>query len=140
MQKVPEKPRLLYLILCEAYTADATGKRSLIGTFDRIWARRLPYVFHRFNIVTGWEGLDGDYVMKIEIQDREGKQVFTSPPIGLRFKSPLYREDAIIEIVSLKFETAGIHQVKVSLGEDCILTYPVLVEEVPDNKAEEVKA
>lgn len=137
--KIPSKPRLLYLILCDTFTSDASGKKSLIGTFDRIWARKLPYSFPRLAIVTGWEGIEGDYTMHVEILAPNERPVFNSPRIGLRFQRPLYREDAIIQLENLKFSQPGIHHVRVSLGKDQISTYPLLVEELSENETEKLR-
>ena len=128
------KPHLLYLILCDMAPQDGNGKKSLIGTFDRIFFQNKPYVFHRFSIVTGWEGMDGDYVMHVEIADPNGKRLFVSPPLGLKFGKPLYRADFVVEVEGLTFETPGIYQVQVFLEKQKrpIQTHPLLVEQIPD--------
>ena len=139
VSEIPKKPRLLYLLLCDAVTTDRQGKKSLIGTFDRIFSNKFPCSFGRFSIVTGWEGIEGDYTTKVEIEAPNQKSIFTSPPLGLRFGRPLYRSDAIVEIEGLKFNDPGIYWVWVLLGEKRRLSYPLFLEETSEVKAEEQK-
>lgn len=138
--KLAQKPRLLYFILCETVATGDQGKKSLIGTFDRISSSKFPCVFRRFSIVAGWEGVEGDFTMSVEIEDPNGMQVFTSAPLGLRFGRPLYRADAIIELEGLKFEKPGVYHVCVSLEKARILAHPLLVEKIQEAETEKKTA
>ncbi|MBI4313927.1 MAG: hypothetical protein HY594_03840 [Candidatus Omnitrophica bacterium] len=125
---LPGKPRLLYLVLCDTFTTDSFGKKTLVGTFDRVTSSVFPCLARPFHIVTGWEGLEGDYAMTVEIQDVQGKRVFSSPKIGLRFSGPLQRADAIIQVSGLKLENPGVHSVLALLEGSPQGSHPLLVE------------
>ena len=122
-------PHLLYLILCDS-VEPSNGKKNFLGTFDRISASEFPCIFRRFSIVTGWEGFEGDYVMNVEIEDPDGKQIFSSPPLGLRFQRPLCRADFIIEVEGLKLDRPGIYQVQILLKNKRVSFYKVSVEKI----------
>lgn len=130
-QSMGRKPRLLYLLLCEGITMDNQGKKTLTGTFDHISSTDLPFVFPHFCIITGWEGLEGDHLIKVEIETPDEQSIFKSPPLGLRFKAPLRRADGIVEVTNLKFTTSGIHQVKVLLKEKLMMSHPLFIEKIP---------
>ena len=122
-----KKPRLLYLILCDTLTTDSYGKKTLVGTFDRLSSAQLPCVIRLFNIVTGWEGLEGDYTMTAK-NEGQNAIVFSSPPIGLRFEKPLHRADAILQVANLKFDEPGLYTVTISLSDGRSWSHPLLVE------------
>lgn len=141
MPRSQKKPTLLYLVLCEQFTQDASGKRSLMGTFDRISSSSFPFVFPHFSIVTGWEGIEGDYVVRVKVEAPDSKSVFASPLFGLQFRKPLYRSDLVVEVQGLKFEVPGVYSVMVLQGEKekPLAAHPLLVERIPDTQPQEVQ-
>lgn len=141
MPKSQKKPTLLYLVLCEQFTQDASGKKSLMGTFDRISSSSFPFVFPRFSIVIGWEGIEGDDVVKVKVEAPDGKSIFASPLFGLQFRKPLCRSDLVMEVQGLKFEVPGVYSVVVLRGGKAkpLATHSLLVERIPDTQPQEVQ-
>ena len=81
-------PFLLALLLCDCVITDSeTGKRSVIGIFDKIWSPAEP-IFQRVALFARLTDMEGEYRFSIRVVhvlgDSENMvaqgQVFVSPP------------------------------------------------------------
>lgn len=103
---LPEKPDVKALLLCDRVQRDsATGKFTIMGVFDRIWARAFPANQGEFGVYANVTNMNGSYLFSI--------QFFLARPEGdeqlaeLRGQQPHFVRDPLARI-ELGFNLPGI--------------------------------
>lgn len=123
------KPKLLYLVLCDGISTEPdTGKKTLLGVFDRLIAKALPGNYPSMTIVTGLEGGVAPYEVSIAILGPTEQRVFCSPTVAVAPKAPYQREDIILQVNGLPLSGPGRYVIQILIGGEPIGSYPLFVE------------
>lgn len=123
------KPKLLYLVLCDGFSTEPnTGKKTLLGVFDRATAKVLPGNYPSMTIVAGLEGGEASYEVRVVILGPTKEKVFSSPTVGVTPKVPYQREDIILQVNGLHLPGPGRYEVQILVGGEPLGSYPLFVE------------
>ncbi len=128
------QPKVLYMVLCDGFSTEPnSGKKTLLGVFDKIAFKNFPSAYPSFTIAIGLEGGQDHYELGTVVKDPSNKIVFRSPTVGVTPKAPYYREDVILQINGFKFEGGpGRYVVDVTINNTGVLSsHPIFVEQVP---------
>lgn len=111
------KPKLLFVIVCDAVAQSPDGKKTLYGLFDRIATLRIPCVHPSFSIMVRWGYGDGKHSMKIRIVD-SNREVAFEPADECKFEITdlLSTTDIVLNIQNMTFKKTGMYWVEVYLN------------------------
>ncbi|MBI5408072.1 MAG: hypothetical protein HZA14_01750 [Nitrospirae bacterium] len=125
-------------VLCDAAT-DYQGKLNVLGTFDTIWAKKMPAVHPQCAIALRIRFMkmeEGAHAVKINIVDEDGKGVV--PPleagVNIRFKdTPLtsLAANMIFNLQGLKFPKQGEYAVDLAIDGRHEASLPLYINPVP---------
>ncbi|MDZ4816975.1 MAG: hypothetical protein SGI71_11995 [Verrucomicrobiota bacterium] len=81
MNLPPWEGELECLLVCDAI-ANSSGKNSLIGVFNRIWASQFPCIYPHMSVYLRMRLTTGSYQFEIQIIDSDQHIIFrTNPPM-----------------------------------------------------------
>ena len=127
--------------LCD-FAADYNGKMVISGTFDALAAKALPVVHPQcvlaMRICMTPED-SGEHDMTINIIDADGKSL-DEKNMPVRIKMPVQVPDNasfvtrnfVMNFQGLRFPTAGIYSVDVSVNEELVARLPLRIVQVQD--------
>ena len=131
--------KLLYLVICDSFSTEpTTGKRSFQGLFDKIMVNKLPSSHSMLTVAFGLEGGEGTCQIWTKLINPDGKEILGSPIIPVTPKDPYRREDMILQLNGLKFETLGRYEVRVVSGEKeqrVLGSHPIYIEQIQSSDA-----
>ncbi len=73
--------------LCDYASTDTNGKASIIGEFDRVFARQVPFTYPFFYVSAKWEGNDGEQItlgVRITAPSKKVVGEVTTSPITIK--------------------------------------------------------
>ena len=73
MAEKPDKPNLIYAIICDDVRMEERNKVSLMGLFENIYLDKINESHPKFAIVTGWKGAAGTFKIEINLVSPDGK-------------------------------------------------------------------
>ena len=130
---------IVLFALCDAAT-DYQGKLNILGTFDAIWAKKMPAAHPmcavalrlRFSKIE-----EGDHKIRINIIDGDGKAVV--PPletgINVRFRDAPRTSIAanmILNLQGLKFPDFGEYSIDLAIDGKHMASLPIYVNQTPE--------
>ena len=99
--------------LCD-YAQDNNGKLTIVGTFDRLYARSFPVVHSHMSVVTRLRfpaEKEGHHQIKIRLTDNEGKEMlqpvegsFTTSLTSGMLYAPV---NLVFNFINIQFKSAG---------------------------------
>lgn len=110
------KPKLNFVVLCDAVGHGPDGKKTLYGLFNRIVAREFPHAHPSLAIVTRWSCGVGPHSMHLRIVDSDKTVVFE--PTGqctFTLEHPLASADVVLNVAPLMFPRPGTYWIQVLL-------------------------
>ena len=120
--------RVRLAVLCDYALTSEDGKVSAIGIFSTISFGSLPANYPRFFVVVIVSLPPGSHTARINMIGPTGAEVIPSgPEMGLEVPEGANESNLIIGFDNLGFETAGIHQLNLSLDDAPALTIPFTV-------------
>ena len=131
--------------LCD-FAADYNGKMVISGTFDALAAKALPVVHPQcvlaMRICMTPED-SGEHDMAINIIDEDGKSL-DAKSMPVKIKMPVQVPDNVsfvtrnfvMNFQGLRFPTAGIYSVDVSVDEELVARLPLRIVQVQDQPAQ----
>ena len=129
-------------VLCDAATDD-NGKLNLLGTFDTIYAPKLPAVHPQCAValrVTFMSGDEGERKLKLNFVDADGKSIMPPVEIPVAVTLPddahFLTRNFIVNIQGLKFAEAGLYSVDVRLDDKSQAGIPLWVKMLPHRRRE----
>jgi hypothetical protein len=104
----PPHPDLAAMLVCDQVIRDQlTGKASVIGIFDRIFAAAFPATHARLTVYVSVRDAEGDYRLRLDmVRIRDGMTVGRADApitVGDRF-SPA---ELVFELMGLRFDESG---------------------------------
>jgi hypothetical protein len=130
--------------LCD-FAADYNGKMVISGTFDALAAKALPVVHPQcvlaMRICMTPED-SGDHDMTINIIDADGGSldpknmpVKIKMPVKVPENMSFVTRNFVMNFQGLRFPTAGIYSVDVSVDEELVARLPLRIVQVPEQQA-----
>lgn len=123
--------------LCDAAT-NSHGKLNLLGTFDTIWARKLPAshqycaiaVRLRFSLIE-----QGVHAFKINLVDQDGRLVtsFLDKKIPVNIKAPQTSGtlNLVLNIPNLKLPRYGAYSIALLVDGRPLMSLPLFIRQPP---------
>lgn len=104
-------PELVALLTCDATAADPSGKTTLYGVFDLIWAQQYPVVHPQLSIFCKcFFSAAGEARLSIERPDG-GSLLALEPPIRAEAPGAV---QAIYTIAGLQFPSEGEYKIRLA--------------------------
>lgn len=127
-----EMPIGLALIVCDTVIQDReTGKRSLIGMFDRLHARQFPCVHPAMFVYVSATSGRGEYETQIVCRHGQtDKRAFTISG-KIRFPDPLQVVELTCHVQGAKFEEPGEYWVELQIDDVPMMMRRLFIEEAP---------
>jgi len=124
-------PNLQSSLLCDDVRQEKNGKFMLIGLFDRFGLPKFPITVPRIFVVNKWCSGEGEFKQQSKIIRPDGKTALvTGKPIDVKLRNSIQSATSIEIFVNIQFHEAGIHWVEVSLEDELVIRYPLIVEQV----------
>jgi hypothetical protein len=120
------------LLVADYATLDASGKLTVVGVFNKIFASKFPvkhpllYVTIRFVAELG--ETERDRTLEVFLVDQDYNQIWGSPPLKFRMEKPASGEVAeftpIVALQQLEFQKPGKYAFKVRVDNDIVGSIP----------------
>jgi len=124
-----ETPMGLALLLCDVVIEDkTTGKKSLIGLFDRIHTQAFPCVHSSMAVFVSLTGGHGDCPCEITCRHEDGETVAFSLRGDIKFPDPAKVVDLIFRLNGVRFPKPGTYWVHFFADEVPIMMRPLRLE------------
>lgn len=94
-----------------------TGKWSVIGIFDKIYAAEFPCIHPSLALYVRFAGAEGRYRVKVEFRDEDGKVVSAFERIEFEAKDPLHGGDFGVTTHGLPLKQPGRYQFRLVLND-----------------------
>jgi hypothetical protein len=128
------------ITLCDAAT-DYSGKLNILGTFDTVWVRQIPFNYPhcavalrlRFNRVE-----EGDHRLKVNFVDEDGRLVLPSIDANLAVRFTSNEESTVANLVmnmqQIKFSKYGQYSIDIAINGRQEASLPLWVKSLPNQE------
>lgn len=124
-------PVVTATLLCDQVIVDAlSGKKSLIGIFDRISATDFPSVHTRMVLFVSMTEWHGNKNWRVRIQDSQLHIIFNIEGTHEHL-DPLQPVDFMFDMVGIIFPSEGDYQLEVSVDGTFISQRSIIVRRIP---------
>jgi len=106
-KKASDLPVMHCFLSCDGVSHEPSGKRSLHGLFDQIFATEFPTQFKPFALFVRLMGGSGKYTVTIQGTGTDGKLVGTHESIDSKFK-PTMGAEMVVQISPLALLKPGV--------------------------------
>ena len=113
-------PTPIALVICDDVRSDRSGKRSLVGLFNRIVFSRFPAKQNRVCVFVSVTSLRPSTICKIDLVNAETDEPLAVMQGPLQNHDPVIVCDLVFRINNLRFRTPGTYYVRF-WGNDQIL-------------------
>jgi hypothetical protein len=130
-----ETPMGLALLVCDTVIEDRlTGKKTLVGLFDRVHAPSLPWIHPTMNIFVSLTGGRGQYPCEVVCRNADESTVAFSAKGNVALRDPRQVVDLIFRLAGVRFEKTGMYWVHFLVDAVPIMMRPLIVQEPPRGK------
>lgn len=135
----PEIPMGLALVLCDTIIEDRiTGKKSLIGMFDRLASGNFPCVHPHLSILVSLTSGKGKYPCKIVCTHVEADTIAFQGEGEIELQHPHQVVDIAFNFHGIKFPNPGTYNLQFLVDDFPVMTRRVFLEQIkkkPTDKA-----
>lgn len=129
------KPNLQFSVLCDDVRREENGKFMLIGLFEAINARKFPATHACLYVVNRWCKGEGEFRQKIRIvNSMDGIAIFQTPDQPFRLQDIDAHHTLVSKVNNIAFPSAGKYWVEISLNDELVLNYPIILKETGQAK------
>lgn len=133
-----ERPIGLALLLCDSVIQDkATNKRTLIGLFDRLASRHLPFVHQRLSVYISLTSGRGDYLCEVRCRHTDSATTIFAIKTRVHMDNPLAELQLVFNVAGARFTHAGMHWLEFSVDSIPIMMRRLQVVILPDSRPAE---
>lgn len=130
----PIKPCKEAMLLCDqVITEAATGKKSLIGVFERICVLKLPCTHPALAVYVKFTGAQGSYQFRLELVDLQSNRVVGASVLpALAVEDRLGSYELVFNLRNTIFQSEGKYEFRI-YADDAVFgakTFSVAVEQV----------
>lgn len=133
MEKNPEEPTCLAILLCDdVYRDERTKKLVIVGTFNQVSSRVFPCAHQRMRVLFTLTNAKGDYDLALTIEhEKTGHEI-----LGIKgkatLKDPLQISDFDVGIENLVLPEPGKYWVILKADGELIAQRPFLADRIVD--------
>ncbi len=129
-----ETPMGLALVLCDTIIEDrATGKKSLIGLFDRLGSSQFPCMHPHLSILVSLTSGKGKYPCEILCTHVDGDKAFGGKG-EIELKSPHQVVDIAFNFHGVRFPKPGIYNLQFLCDGFPVMTRRLFIEQIQPKK------
>lgn len=126
--KPPEDPIGLALILCDQIIEDKhTGKKSLIGMFDRVHAGSFPCAHPSLSIFVALTNLEGEVPCEIVCRHADGEPVAFAAKGKISFPDPARVAELVFHFKNVRFPGPGTYWLQFLADDLPVMVRPLFV-------------
>ena len=130
------KPMGIAMIVCDEIIEDRhTGKKTLVGLFSRIHAKKFPAVHPKMNLFISFDNAKGHYHSAIRIIREKTSEIIAEAKGEIRVKSPVDVTEMNITFLSLKFPNPGVYNIEFYCEDELVLQRRFVIENMPEQKS-----
>ena len=103
-------PKINAMLICDyVITEQGTKKKSLIGVFENINARKFPCMHHALSVYVKLTEAQGDYQFRLEMVDLKTDTMAGKGqlPNAVHIDNPLATHEIVFNLKGLKFQHPG---------------------------------
>lgn|SRR3989338_2753726 len=127
---MPSKPKIItFLIADNVMQEKGSNKWSAIGIFDRIHASKFPTLHTNMALYMKLSDAEGEYDIRIEFVDSDGRKLSIFEGIKLRVGSKLNHPDFGIRAQNLMIPKPGKYHFDLYFNNELCESYPLIAEE-----------
>ncbi len=119
---------ITFLIADNVIQEKGTNKWSVIGIFDRIYAVKFPYLHTHMALYIKFSDAEGEYNVRVEFTDSEGKKLSVFKGIKLKVNSKLDYPDFGIKTQNLIIPKPGKYHFDLYFNDNLCKSYPLIVD------------
>ena len=132
-----ETPMGLALLVCDTVIEDRlTGKKTLVGLFDRVHVRSLPWVHPAMSVFVSLTGGRGEYPCEVVCRFADESVVAFSAKGKVVLRDPRQVVDLIFRLSGVRFEKTGLWWMHFLVDSVPIMMRPLLVRKPPAKKSD----
>ena len=106
-------PVLVAALICDAAALDrTTGKKTLVGIFDRLYVRAFP-TLHPMALYLKLADAEGNYKFQVKMVHRDTEEVLATVNAEITVKDRLLSNDFYMDADSLPFPRPGRYEFQV---------------------------
>jgi len=125
------RPVNLAIIVCDSIIDDRkTGKKTLVGVFNRIAAGSFPCVHHSLSVFVSLTDGRGEYEAELRCVNSATEQPIVEAKGKVGFRNPNDVVEIGFELRGLKFPEPGLYQFEFLCNGEPIGQRPFIVEEI----------
>ena len=123
-----ETPMGLSLLICDSVIEDKhTGKKSLVGLFDRIQTQNLPCLHPAMAVFVSITGGRGEYPCDITCRHQDGNTLAFEAKGQVTLRDPRQVVDLVFRLNGVRFPTVGLYWVTFQVDEVPIMMRPLQI-------------
>ncbi|MBQ6472645.1 MAG: hypothetical protein IJJ33_11720 [Victivallales bacterium] len=127
---LPELPKGLALLICDTLIEDMrTKKKSLIGLFSQITAKKFPYIHPSMTLFISMTGAKGEFKCTLACNREEDGESVISVPCKMETGSPRDVADLVVSLRSMRFTKPGRYMFRVLVDGVPVMMRPLNVVE-----------
>ena len=132
----PSKPKIITFLIADSVIQEkGSNKWSVIGIFDRIFASKFPTLHNNMALYMRLSDAEGEYDIRIEFVDSEGKKLSVFEGIKLKVGSKLNHPDFGIRTQNLIIPKPGKYHFDLYFNDQLCESCPLIVEEIGKTNA-----
>lgn len=123
-------------LLCDAAT-DQQGKLNILGAFDNIFVKAMPFRYPAFSIASRIrfkKNEEGEHLVKISIVDADGNPIGPKPEGKITVRVDDNIDSAVVNLIlniqGIEFKEYGRYQVDLIVDDNVYATLPLRVSRV----------
>ncbi len=133
---VSPKPKVNAMLICDKVITEAgTNKKSLIGIFENINARKFPCVHAFLSVYIKLTDAQGAYKFRLDLVDLESGTVIGNGkiPDDVTIPDPLSTHELIFNLAGLKFNHPGKYEFQIFANDNIAGQKSFLVTEITES-------
>lgn len=133
MSASSEIPIGLALIPCDTIIEDRlTGKKSLIGICGNMAVDKFPFLRHTMYLLISMTGGTGEYPCEVVLSSSLQNETIFSAKGKIKFENPNQVMDMVLVLKNVRFPSADIYWIKVSVDDVPLMMRPLTVNAISD--------
>ncbi len=126
-------PKVNALLICDQVIVDKyTGKKTLVGIFENINAKKYPVQHPSISVYASLTDAQGPYRIKVAIQDLQtGNELGEALIPEIHLNDRLATNEIIMNLQGLRFDHEGKYALNFSANDELIATKTFLLQRIP---------
>ncbi len=125
-----EMPMGLALVVCDAIIEDKlTGKKTLVGLFDRVQTKKIPCVHPAMSVFVSLTGGRGEYPCEIVCRHTDNETVAFSAKGKVVLRDPRHVVDLVFRLNGVRFPKPEMYWLHFLVDDVPIMMRPMFVQE-----------